>query len=263
MGLTWDPFEISNYALRGTSSMRRPAGLASNIYLTSDYRKKVYANFNMSNIWGFGNTVKGNNFSLSISFQPLDALHVSLSADYSYYWRRQDQFVSNTSFNNNTRSIVGEVSQKTFRFTGRLTYNITPDLTLQYYGQPYITRPLYNHFAFVSNPLAKKYNDRFHVFNPSEISFSNGEYLVDENNDGTVDYSFARPDFNFVQFRSNLVVRWEYKPGSELFLVWSQGNTPDVASDLDTPLVKSLFDNAFADRPRNIFLIKCTYRFLR
>jgi hypothetical protein len=85
---------------------------------------------------------------------------------------------------------------------------------------------------------------------------------VDENNDGTTDYSFERPDFNFVQFRSNLVVRWEYKPGSELYLVWSQGNTPDDFSDLDTPVFNSLFDNAFSGRARNIFLVKWTYRFL-
>jgi hypothetical protein len=46
-----------------------------------------------------------------------------------------------------------------------------------------------------------------------------------------IDYRFDKPDFNFVQFRSNLVARWEYKAGSELYLVWSQGNTPNVGQD--------------------------------
>ena len=262
-GLTWNPYDISNNALRGASSIRRPAGMAHGLYLTTDYRKKVYANLNVFNSWGFENTVKSNNFGLSIIFQPLDALRVTLSGDYSYYWRRQDQFVSNITYNNTTRTIVGEVKQKTLRFTGRLTYNISPELTLQYYGQPFITRPLYNNFAYVSNPFAKKYDDRFRVFNTNEINFSNGEYFVDENTDGTPDYSFNKPDFNFVQFRSNFVVRWEYRAGSELYLVWSQANSPDAFSDLDTPLHKSLFDNAFAEQARNIFLIKWTYRFLR
>jgi uncharacterized protein DUF5916/cellulose/xylan binding protein with CBM9 domain len=262
-GLTWNPFDISNNALRGASSIRRPAGIGHNLYLTSDYRKKFYANLNAFNFWGFDNTIQGNNFGVSIIFQPLDALRVSISGNYSYFSRRQDQFVSNILYNNTNRTIVGEVKQKTLRFTGRLTYNITPELTLQYYGQPFITRPLYNNFAFVSNPFAKKYDDRFHVFNANEINFSNGEYQVDENMDGTPDYSFSKPDFNFVQFRSNLIVRWEYRAGSELFLVWSQANSPDAFSDLDTPLPKSLFENAFADQARNIFLIKWTYRFLR
>ncbi|MFN2439372.1 MAG: DUF5916 domain-containing protein [Chitinophagaceae bacterium] len=262
-GLTWNPYDISNNALRGASSIRRPAGIAHNIYVTSDTRKKVYANFNVFNFWGFENSVQGNNLNLSLSFQPLDALRISLGGSYSYNWRRLDQFVSSATFNSSNRTIVGEVKQKTLRFTGRINYNITPDLTVQYYGQPFITRPLYNHFAYVSDPLAKKYDDRFHVFNPGEISFNNGVYAIDENNDGITDYNFSKPDFNFVQFRSNLVVRWEYRAGSELYLVWSQGNTADAFDDLDTPLASSLFDNAFAEQSRNIFLIKWTYRFLR
>jgi len=262
-GLTWNPYDISNNALRGASSIRRPPGIGHNLYITSDYRKKVYANLNLFNFWGFDNTVKGNNIGLTISVQPLDALRISLSANYSNNWRRLDQFVSNETYNNIIRSIVGEVKQKTLRFTGRASFNITPDLTVQYYGQPFITRPQYSNFAYVSDPLAKKYDDRFHIFNTNEISLSNGEYIVDENGDGREDYRFSKPDFNFVQFRSNFVVRWEYKAGSELYLVWSQGNTPDAGSDLDSPLAKSLFDNAFADQSRNIFLVKWTYRFLR
>ncbi len=262
-GLTWNPFDISNNALRGALSIRRPAGMGHNLYLISDSRKKVYANLNLFNFWGFDNAVKGNNLNLSLSFQPLDALRISLSGSYSYNKRRLDQFVSSTMFNNTNRTIVGEVKQKTLRFTGRVNYNVTPELTIQYYGQPFITRPLYNHFAYVSNPLAKKYDDRFHVFAPGEISFSNGIYRVDENNDGISDYNFRKPDFNFVQFRSNLIVRWEYRAGSELYLVWSQGNTPDAFADLDTPIARSLFDNVFAEQARNIFLVKWTYRFLR
>ena len=262
-GLTWNPLDISNNALRGTSSLRRPDGLGHWVYTTTDTRKKVYASTELDNAWGFDNTVKSNSLFFGLYFQPLNALKVSLTGNYSYYWRRQDQFVSNITYNNGTRTIVSEVKQKTLRFVARVNYNVTPDLTIQYYGQPYITRPRYNHFAYVSNPLAKKYDNRFHVFNNNQISFSNGEYLVDENSDGITDYIFNNPDFNFVQFRSNLVVRWEYRAGSELYLVWSQGNTPDAYADLDTPVFRSLFDNAFAEQSRNIFLIKWTYRFLK
>ena len=262
-GVTWNPYEVSNNALRGATSLRRPAGIGHNIYVTSDTRKKIYTSIQAFNFWGFENTVKGNELFLSLNFQPLDALRISLSGGYSYYWRRQDQFVSNEQYNDLTRSVVGLVDQQTLRFTGRLIYNITPDLTLQYYGQPYITRPLYSNFGYVSDPLAKEYDDRFYVYRSNQLTLDNNRYLVDENGDGITDYSFGKPDFNFVQFRSNLIVRWEYKPGSELYLVWSQGNTADAFDDLDTPIFQSLFDNAFADQSRNIFLIKCTYRFLR
>lgn len=262
-GVTWAAFGISNNALRGASAIRRLPGLGHNLYVRSDYRKKIFANINFSNFWGFENLMRTSDIGLAISFQLLDALRFSLSGNYSYNWRRQDQFVRNINYNNAIRSIVGELKQNTLRFTGRLTYNITPDLTLQYYGQPFITRPRYDHFAFVSSPLAKNFEDRFHVFNSNNISINNGQYRVDENGDGNTDYSFSKPDFNFVQFRSNFIVRWEYRAGSELYLVWSQGNTPDAFDDLDTPLAKSLFDNAFAEQARNIFLIKWTYRFLK
>lgn len=263
MGTTWNPYDISNNALRGASSLRRPAGMGQFVYVTSDSRKKVYANLNLNYFWGFDNTITGGNYSLSLVFQPTNALNINLSASYSDYWRRQDQFVSNVDYNNMVRTIVSEVNQETLRFVGRLNYNITPDLTLQYYGQPYITRPLYTNFGYVSDPLAKKYDDRFHVFTPNQISFNNDEYFIDETGDGIADYSFSNPDFNFVQFRSNFVVRWEYRAGSELYLVWSQGNTPDAFGDVDTPLTQSLLDNAFAEQARNIFLIKLTYRFLK
>jgi hypothetical protein len=262
-GLTWNPYEISNNALRGASALRHPGGMGHNFYVVTDTRKKVYNSFQMSNGWGFNHTVQSNDYELDVYFQPLNALLITLSGEYSYYYRRRDQFVTNVIYNNKTRSIVSEVKQKTLRFTGRLSYNVTPDLTIQYYGQPYITRPLYNKFGYVSNPLAKNYDDRFQTFNPNNIHYNNGVYSVDETGNGIIDYSFNKPDFNFVQFRSNLVLRWEYRAGSELYLVWSQGNTPDAFNDLNTPLARSLFDNSFAQQGRNIFLIKCTYRFLK
>ena len=265
MGTTWNPYDISNNALRGGSSLRRPAGMGQFLYAGTDSRKKVYANVNLNFFWGFEKTITGGDYNLSVTFQPLNSLNISLSAAYSDYWRRQDQFVSNINYNNSLRTIVSEVNQNTLRFVGRLNFNITPDLTLQYYGQPFTTRPLYTNFGYVTNALAKNYDDRFHVFTPSEISYdaNNSIYNVDETGDGIADYSFSNPDFNFVQFRSNLVLRWEYKAGSELYVVWSQGNTPDAFGDLDTPLTESLFNNAFADQARNIFLIKWTYRFLK
>ena len=123
------------------------------VFVTSDTRKKVYVNLNLFGGLAFEHTVKNQSVNLSVTMQPTDALRISLGGSYGYYYRRQDQFVSNVDYNNTTRSIVGEVKQKTLRFTGRVNYNITPDLTLQFYGQPYVTRPVYSNFAYVSDPL--------------------------------------------------------------------------------------------------------------
>lgn len=263
MGLTWNPYEVSNAALRGASSLRKPPGGGMHVYINTDSRKRVTASLSTDQSGGFGNTVLYQDYSLSVTAQPVDAFKISLSSGYNYFWRRKDQFVDAVDYNGALRTIVGQVSQQTLRITARLTYNITPDLTVQYYGQPYITRPLYGNFGYVVDPLHADYDQRFYSFTQDQLTEGGNGFLVDEDRDGKADYSFNKPDFNFVQFRSNLVVRWEYKPGSEFYLVWSQGSTPDVARDLYTPIGSSLFDNAFGQEARNIVLVKFTYRFLK
>lgn len=262
-GFNWNPYEISNNAMRGAATIRRPNGMGYWVYVNSDFRKKVQFNVQYTRFWGFNETILSNEYNADVTIQPVNAFQFTLSASYANYYRQQDQFVRNISFAGQHRTIVGKIDQNTLRFTGRLTYNITPDLTLQYYGQPFITRPLFSNFAYVSNGMAKKYNDRFKKFTPNQISLQNNTYLVDENIDGSTDYSFHNPDFNFVQFNSNLIVRWEYKPGSELYLVWNQGNTPYTFNSINDALAKSLFNNAFNSDASNIFLLKWTYRFLR
>jgi hypothetical protein len=76
-----------------------------------------------------------------------------------------------------------------------------------------------------------------------------------------IDFSFDNPDFSFVQFHSNLVVRWEYTPGSEIYLVWSQdlSQTGNPQEGLFDDLQDNIFNN---EKPQNIFLIKATYRFI-
>jgi hypothetical protein len=261
-GVNWNPYDVSNNALRGGSSLRRPGGMSNWAYIETDGRKKVSFSLNTFFAWGFDKTVRVQEYSGGASFQPLDALRVSLFPGYSRSWRKQDQFVDNTDFDGDLRSIVSEVEQQSFSLTARVNYNITPDLTVQYYGQPFIFRALYQNYGYVTDPLNKSYDARFHRYDAQEIQLAEDEFLVDENRDGSTDYTFGKPDFNYIQFRSNLVVRWEYIPGSEIYLVWSQGSMPDAYDDLDTPLVKSLFDNVFEEKPQNIFLVKFTYRFL-
>lgn len=261
-GLTWNPLEISNNALRGGSSLRKPPGMGTFVYFETDGRKKVSFFSEASVAWGFGHTVRAQDYSGGITIQPLDALRIGIYPGYSYSWRKQDQFVDQADLNGEQRTIVSEVNQHSFSLTTRINYNITPDLTVQYYAQPFIFRALYDNFGLVTDPLNKNYDSRFRQYAPQQLSLAADVFSVDENADGAVDYTFDKPDFNFIQFRSNLVVRWEYVPGSELYLVWSQGSIPDAGADLDTPLVRSLFDNVFDQQLRNIFLVKFTYRFL-
>ena len=129
-------------------------------------------------------------------------------------------------------------------------------MTIQYYGQPFVFRANYADFKYITDPNADKFGDRFEFFANDQLTYdsANEQYSIDENRDGLVDYSFDDPDFSFIQFRSNLVFRWEYVAGSELFLVWTQSNSNfgNPQDDLFESLKNGLFDNT----PHNIFLIK-------
>jgi hypothetical protein len=261
-GISWNPYEVSNNALRGTTSLRKPPGYGYEAYVTSDSRHKISFNVHLSNGGAYQKAVTFFNLSTGIEFQPFDALRFSVSPEFGHYTRKQDQFVANVNYNNTTRSIVSHLDQRSFSISTRLNYYVTPEFTIQYYGQPFIFRALYKNFGYVTKPLDKKYENRFHPFTPQEITLTNGNATIDENHDGQTDYSFSTPDLNFIQFRSNLVLRWEYVAGSELFLVWSQDVVPDASDDFGTPVVRSLFDNVFDQKPHNIFLVKLSYRFL-
>lgn len=262
-GLNLNTYDVSNNALRGGSPLRRPTGLGGWLYYGSDTRKKFSYWTELNFFQAFGGVVENRNVSVGFDYQVLDALRLSLYPSYSYQWRKRDQYVATVNFGDEERTIVSEVDQRSMALTARLTWNLTPTLTVQYYGQPFIFRALYDHFAYVAKPLDRDYDTRFHTYGEQEISLKDGQFSIDETGDGEEDYAFSLPDFNFVQFRSNLVVRWEYVPGSELFLVWSQGALPNAYGDLDTPLPGSLFGNLFDSRPTNILLVKATYRFLR
>jgi len=200
-------------------------------------------------------------FDAGITYQPINAFTFSLSPNYVRNGSKT-QYVAQTTFGNDPRYITANLDQRTLSMSVRLDYNINPNLTIQYYGQPFISRGRYNAFNKISNPTAKSYKDRIDVFNPNQIAFNAAGdlYNVDENADGSTDYNIQNPDFSFVQYRSNLVLRWEYIPGSEIFLVWSQGM--DGSANPQANLFRGLDSQILDQKPENIFLIKATYRFV-
>ncbi|MGB4292752.1 MAG: hypothetical protein WBJ37_07690, partial [Bacteroidales bacterium] len=84
-------------------------------------------------------------------------------------------------------------------------------------------------------------------------------YFLDDNNDFIPDYSIENPDFNFHQFRSNLVAKWEYRLGSYIYLVWSSDRTGFM--DLPGSSTGESFRQLWKIFPKNIFLIKINYWF--
>jgi len=135
--------------------------------------------------------------------------------------------------------------------TTRLDLAFSPELTLQFYGQPFLSAGMYSDFKEVTSPRAPKYADRFRRFDPQ---LKDGVYTADTDGNGVTDLEFADPAFNVREFRSNAALRWEYRPGSTLFLVWSQGRHSDADP---TPFELSRDATVlFRTVPENVFLVK-------
>ena len=169
------------------------------------------------------------------------------------------------NFGNDKRYILGNIKNDEFSTTLRFTYSINPNMSIQFYGQPFISRGRYSDFNYVNIAAADRFTERVNLYSQNQISAANSNgndyYSIDENMDNIEDYRFNKPDFSFVQFRSNLVARWEYIPGSEIFLVWAQGVVGN--ENPNSSLSTSLRNQVLSNQKENTFLLKVTYRFVR
>jgi hypothetical protein len=119
-----------------------------------------------------------------------------------------------------SRYVLGRMDQSTLGTTVRLDVNLTPTLSLSWYGSLFASSGDFVHFKRVSDPLASRYADRFVRLDGMITPDASGDfYNVTE---GTETYTFANPDFDLRELQSNLVLRWEFRAGSNLYLVWTQ-----------------------------------------
>ena len=252
--------QTSNSLLRGGPAMRMPGQIGIHLRVGTDERKKLNFSAGSFQKWGFEGYSRMENYSLAISYRPVSTFQITLTPEYS--GGRDDlQYVSQQEYNGDPRYIFGHIRQHVVEMSIRFNLSILPNLNIQFWGQPFIAAGKYTDFKMITDPKADNFTDRYHTFTEAQITYDadNHIYLVDENKNGDPDYYFFNPDFNYKTFKSNLVLRWEFVPGSNLYLVWSQDRdvyTPDGTLDLGPDLKR--LSNVYPD---NIFLIKFSYRF--
>ena len=197
--------------------------------------------------------------ALNIGTTTANAISISIEPEYTKEETKL-QHVTNEDFGNQTRYVMASIKQESFGASIRLNLSLSPDISFQYYGQPFIFSGKYTYFKNITNPRADQFTDRFHTYNVTEIKYNEPDrtYSIDENADGVAEFSFDNPDFNFFQFKSNLVLRWEYRPGSSVYLVWSQDRTGD--DDNGNFDFSRNMNQLFRIYPQNIFLLKISYR---
>jgi hypothetical protein len=172
-----------------------------------------------------------------VRVRPSTRLGFELGTRYQYN-RDNTQWIANVgeSGADTTHYLFGRLHQDLLSFTGRMDLTIRRTMSLQLYAEPFVTAGRFSDFRELATPRARAYDARFRA------------------------YAGAPPDANFNEksFNSSVVARWEYRPGSTLFIVWTQGRSQgdrDVGS-FDAPRD---YRNLFAARPENVVLVKAAY----
>jgi len=215
----------SNSILRGGPAMKVPGSYSLTGFLSSNSRKKVSAKVSSSYFRAYEDSRTNFRFDLGLTYKPISNLSISLDPEFSY-GTNQLQYVTQQNFENDDRYIFGSIDQKTLSMSLRVDLIITPELTIQLWGQPFIASGNYSDFKYITNSTAENYSERFHSYTSGEIEyFETDNYYHITEPTSSLDYYMGNPDFNVKEFLSNLVFRWEYRPGSFIYLVWSQNRS--------------------------------------
>ena len=257
--LRYEMETLDHRVTRGGPAMTSPANWGGNLSLNTDGRKRVSGGFSAT----FSGDVEG---SYSISGGPtlfgrgegLFSWSVrptfTKRRNAAFYVTQADDPAAQATFGR--RYVFAELEQSAINVTIRMDLAITPRMTLQVYGQPFVATGDYEKFMALSVP--RTYDFLRYGEGATTIERADDLYTADSDGTGPAQaIRFLNPDFRRRSFRSNVVLRWEYLPGSTLFLVWSQ----DRADWIRDPAFDGVGDlqRLFSDPMRNVFLIKASY----
>jgi hypothetical protein len=247
--------ELNTRLLRGGPAFRlSPYWKNSFLFNTNKSQRVIFSLNNTS-------SVSTDGISRLYSIQPAISFrvgnHLYIMSDFKYT-NNNDNFlyVTQKMADNELRYIMGRIKQETYSFTLRFNYNITPDISIQYYGSPFISSGKYNDFKKATDTHADNIANRYHSYTDEEISFDESKNTYSVNEGGT-SYTFTNPDFSFRQYRSNLVARWEYRPGSTIYLVW-ENNRNSRESEYNSSFSYNLSE-LFGVQPTNVFMLKISF----
>jgi hypothetical protein len=197
---------------------------------------------------------QNNNYNFQIRWLLSNQFSLSSASSFSA-GIDNNQYVMQKWVNDKKEYVVGKINRKTIYTTLRAEYFVTPELSLQYYGSPYATTGRYTDFRKVADAKAVDLQQRF---TPLQI-IDNGTLLIDENQNLVQDLNDYTPNFNFQEFRSNFVARWEYKTGSTIYFVWTN-NRSRYEDAYNSSILNSLKGISKVEA-QNAFMIKLSYWF--
>ena len=225
---------------RGGPAVRQDAYLAPWAGINGDDRKLLVP-YVWVNYWtGDGGRSTSLNLSPELDFRVSSRFSSVLSLNWSRN-RYDAQWYGN--FTDSTGAwhyTFAHLDQTTVGLVVRFNYTFTPTMSLQVYAQPFDSKGTYTNVRELSaTPRAAAFDQRFQPYGDAAVTSDPG-------------------GFNYKQFASNVVFRWEYKPGSTLFVVWNQGRQGVVGEQGNGGFATDMRD-LFRLHPLNTFLVKVSY----
>lgn len=167
-----------------------------------------------------------------------------------------NQYILQTKVDNSKNYIISKIDRQTINSVLRLELFITPELSFQYYGSPYVSSGNFLDYRKVELAKSRDTEERFSLLSIVENEY--GQQLLLDNNDNLIlNLSNSNPDFNFQEFRSNFVARWEYKTGSTIYFVWTN-NRSRYENSNETSILNS-FKGISKVAAQNAFMFKVSY----
>jgi hypothetical protein len=232
------------------------------LQVSTDPRQVAVFDVTLRGSRGFDGTASWS-FNPGIAFKPASNVFVQLSPGYDWaqnaqqYVRRVEDPTA-TRFSG-SRYVFGYVTTRTASLETRVNWTMRPTVTLQLYAQPFVASGDYssfNEFLAPRTPVQLQYGRDVGTI-ARDPATSN--YVVDPDGPAgpAAPFTFGDPNFTSRSLRGTAVLRWEYRPGSTMFFVWTQQRSgSDGYGDFD---FRRDTRSLFGDRPDNVFLVKATY----
>lgn len=244
-----------NRLLRGGYSLKTDPYTLVFVTAQTDESRNLSFNVQYNGAWFTDGFTSLQRFAPGIKIRFSPRFNIGSQVDYENN-KNAIQYVTAFGTEQQPIAILGALKQKTLGITVRAGFYFTPTFALQYYGSPFISTGRYVSFREVTDPLNDSFEKRFYLFSKAETTLENDTYTLSH---GSKTFAFQNPDFTMLEFRSNFVLRWEYKPGSVFYFVWThQRNGYNSAFN---PEMGENMDSLFGIFPDNMFLIKLNYYF--
>lgn len=222
---------------RGGPAVREEPYISPWLGIESDDRLKIKP-FLWLNYWrGEGGRGEFKNINPQVDLRVSSRFNASMGLSMS--WNTDDWAYYGRFDTLGTHYTFAHLEQKTGSINARMDYTISTTLTLQVYASPFVSKGQYSNIRELNNPRAPDYPSRFQPYFDTNVTSNPAA-------------------FNFKQFNSNVVLRWEYRPGSTLFVVWGQARE-GFDGAMGTRTMSGDFRDLFRKYPKNTFLVKASY----